>query len=250
MQLVFLPIFIFVFGSLIAFYVLQRHKNKWNDSSVNTLAFTCGTGNSGYFGIPLAMILLDPDSANIYIFASLSSFLYENTTGFFVTAKGAFTARQSIMKIVKLPLLYAFLLGITLNLMGFKVPDMIVPYFEVTKWVYGLLGMMMLGMGLKGFSLKEDFDKTYLKLAYFYKFVFWPSVVLCLIYIDRNFFGFLNEDIYKVLFLFAIVPLAGNTVTLAILLKAKPEKAAFTVLLSTLISVIYIPLALLIYGGF
>jgi len=55
---------------------------------------------------------------------------------------------------------------------------------------------------------------------------------------------------FKVLFLFSVVPLAGNTVTLAVLLKARPEKASFTVLLSTLISVLYIPIALIIYGGF
>ena len=59
-----------------------------------------------------------------------------------------------------------------------------------------------------------------------------------------------NSDIYKILFLFSIVPLAGNTVTLAVLLNAKPEKASFTVLLSTLISIIYIPILLIVYGGF
>ena len=52
------------------------------------------------------------------------------------------------------------------------------------------------------------------------------------------------------MFLFSIVPLAGNTVTLAVLLKAKPEKASFTVLLSTSVSVVYIPVVLALYGGF
>lgn len=249
-QLLFLPLFVFFFGSSIAFYILKRYKKDWNDASINTLAFTCGTGNTGYFGIPLAMILLSPESANIFIFATLASLLYENTTGFYVTAKGTFTARQSIMKVIKLPLLYAFIAGVSLNIVGFRTPDLLIPYFENLKWAYGILGMMMLGMGMKGFNLKEDLDKKYLKIAYFYKFIFWPGVILAIIIVDRNFIGFLNEEIYKVLFLFSIVPLAGNTVTLAVLLKARPEKASFTVLLSTLISVLYIPIALIIYGGF
>ncbi len=249
-QLVFLPLFIFVFGSFIAFYILKKYQNTWNDASVNTLAFTCGTGNTGYFGIPLAMLLLEPQVANIFIFGTLASLLYENTTGFYVTAKGSFTARESILKVIKLPLLYAFILGLTFNFLGFNIPQVIVPYFENLKWAYGILGMMMLGMGLKGFNLKSDFDKKYIKIAYFYKFVFWPFVILCIIFVDKNFIGFLNEDIYKVLFLMSIVPLAGNTVTLAILLNATPQKASFTVLLSTLISVIYIPFVLYLYGGF
>lgn len=249
-QLVFLPLFIFFFGSAIAFYILRRYKNQWKDASVNTLAFTCGTGNTGYFGIPLAMILLEPSAANIFIFGTLASLLYENTTGFYVTAKGSFTARQSIIKILKLPLLYAFIAGLLCNFLGFRTPELIVPYFESFKWAYGILGMMMLGMGMKGFNLNEDFDKKYIKISYFYKFIFWPAVVLAIIFMDKSFINFLNEQIYQVMFLFSIVPLAGNTVTLAVLLKAKPEKASFAVLLSTLFSVVYIPIVLALYGGF
>lgn len=250
LQLLFLPIFIFVFGSAIAFYILHKYKNEWNDSSANTLAFTCGTGNTGYFGIPFAMILLEPSAANMFIFGTLASLLYENTTGFYVTAKGAFTARQSIMKILKLPLLYAFIAGVSFNLVGFRTPDFVIPYFENIKWIFGILGMMMLGMGMKGFNLHEDFDKKYIKISYFFKFIFWPGVILSIIFVDKNFIGFLNEEIYRVMFLFSVVPLAGNTVTLAVLLKAKPEKASFTVLLSTLISIVYIPVVLALYGGF
>lgn len=249
-QLVFLPLFIFFFGSAIAFYILKKYKNQWKDASVNTLAFTCGTGNTGYFGIPLAMILLEPSAANIFIFGTLASLLYENTTGFYVTAKGSFTARQSIMKILKLPLLYAFIAGLLCNFLGFRTPEFVVPYFENFKWAYGILGMMMLGMGMKGFNINEDFDKKYIKISYFYKFIFWPAIVLAIIFVDKSFINFLNEQIYQVMFLFSIVPLAGNTVTLAVLLKAKPEKASFTVLLSTLFSVVYIPVVLALYGGF
>lgn len=250
LQLLFLPVFVFIFGSSIAFFILYKYKNEWKDASVNTLAFTCGTGNTGYFGIPLAMILLSPENANIFIFATLASLLYENTTGFFVTAKGSFTARQSIVKIIKLPLLYAFIAGLTLNFSGVEIPEFVIPYFEVIKWVFGILGMMMLGMGMKGFNLEEDMDKKYIKIAYFFKFIFWPASILLIIFIDNNFLGLLSKDIYDVLFLFSIVPLAGNTITLAVLLNAKPQKASFTVLLSNLISIIYIPIALLLYGGF
>lgn len=250
LQLVFLPLFIYFFGSFIAFYILRKYKDEWNDASLNTLAFTCGTGNTGYFGIPLAMILLEPSAANIFIFGTLASLLYENTTGFFVTAKGSFTARQSIMKVIKLPLLYAFIAGVSFNLAGFRTPDILIPYFENLKWTFGILGMMMLGMGMKGFNIHEDFDKKYIKVSYFFKFILWPAVVLAIIFLDKSFINFLNEEIYKVMFLFSIVPLAGNTVTLAVLLKAKPEKASFTVLLSTLVSVVYIPIVLALYGGF
>lgn len=250
MQLVFLPVFVFSFGSAIAFFILHHYKKHWNDASLNTLAFTCGTGNTGFFGIPLAMILLSPETANIFIFATLASLLYENTTGFYVTAKGQFSAKQALNKMLKLPLLYAFIAGLTLNFLGVHMPEVALPYFEGLKWAYGILGMMMLGMGMKGFNLTEDFDKKYTRIAYFYKFIVWPLMMLSIIFLDSYVFHMLDEEIYKVLFLLSIVPLAGNTVTLAVLLKAKPEKASFTVLLSTFISIFYIPSVLFLYGGF
>lgn len=246
-----LPIFLFIFCSVIAFISLYLFKNSWNDATGNILSFSAGTGNTGYFGIPLAIILFEPGLADIYIFTVLASLLYESTSGFYVTAKGNFTVAQSLKKMAKLPILYAFILGILLNIAGFEVPEVISSYTSQFKGAYGILGMMMLGMGLTGLKNSEDnFDIKFISITFFLKFIFWPLAILGCILIDKSFFNILNEDLYKVLFLFAIVPLAGNTVTLAVLLNAKPEKASLAVFLSTVVSVITIPLYIYWYGGF
>ena len=51
-----------------------------------------------------------------------------------------------------------------------------------------------------------------------------------------------NNDIYGILILASIVPLAANTVTWATELKAHPEKAAIAVVISTIFALFYIPL--------
>lgn len=250
LSILFLPVFFYIFCSAIAFIALFIFKNTWNDPTSNILAFSAGTGNTGYFGIPLAIIFFPPYLADIYIFTVLASLLYESTSGFYVTAKGNFTVRQSINKMLKLPILYAFILGVILNLLGITIPDEISAYTSQFKGAYGILGMMMLGMGLVGLNKSSDLDVKFISITFILKFIFWPLAILGVIYIDREFYMFLNEDLYKVMFLFSIVPLAGNTVTLAVLLNAKPEKASFTVLLSTIVSIIYIPIVLALYGGF
>ena len=246
----FLPIVLYIFGSVLAFTTLFICGKYWNDPTGNILAFSAGTGNTGYFGIPLALLFFDTNLANIYIFTVLASLLYENTTGFYVTAKGNFTAKQSLLKIIKLPILYAFVIGITLNLMGVRLPEEITFYSDQFKSAYGILGMMMLGMGLQGFNKSEDLDFKFIRIAFFIKFIFWPVSILALIYMDKTFMHLLNEDLYKVLILFSIVPLAGNSVSLAVLLKAKPEKTSLAVFLSTVLSIVFIPTALYLYGGF
>lgn len=250
LAILFLPIFLYVFCSIIAFLALFIWGKSWNDPTGNILAFSAGTGNTGYFGIPLAIIFFPPYLADIYIFTVLASLLYESTTGFYVTAKGNFTVKQSIQKMLKLPILYAFILGVICNLIGVQIPEAIAAYTGQFKGAYGILGMMMLGMGLIGLQKGSDLDAKFISITFILKFIFWPLAILAVIYVDKEYFMFLNEDLYKVLFLFSIVPLAGNAVTLAVLLNAKPEKASFTVILSTIVSVIYIPVVLALYGGF
>lgn len=250
-SLAFLPIFLYIFSSIIAFTSLFLWKNSWDNPSGNILAFSAGTGNTGYFGIPLAIIFFPPALADIYIFTVLSSLLYESTTGFYVTAKGNFTVKESLLKISRLPILYAFVLGLSLNLIGFKIPLEISSYTAQFKGAYGILGMMMLGMGLLGLKNSDDnWDKKFISITFIIKFVFWPLSILSFIYFDKTYFHILYDDLYKVMFLFSIVPLAGNSVTLAVLLNAKPEKTSLTVFLSTLLSVIFIPLAIYLYGDF
>lgn len=247
---IFLPIFFYVFCSILAFVILFFFKNSWNDPTGNILSFSGATGNTGYFGIPLAIIFFPPQLADIYIFSVLASFLFEATTGFYVTAKGQFTVQQSLQKIIKLPVIYAFILGLVLNLLGLGIPEAVESYTAQFKGAYGILGMMLIGMGLVGLKKGADLDFKFISILFILKFIFWPLAILGVIYLDKTFFMFLNEDLYKVMFLFSIVPLAGNTVTLAVLLNAKPEKASLTVLISTIFSVIYIPIVLGLYGGF
>lgn len=251
LSVAFLPIFLFCFSSIIALIALFVYQNSWPNPTGNILSFSVGTGNTGYFGVPLAIILLEPQVANIYIFTILASSLYESTTGFYVTAKGNFTLREVFQKMSRLPVLYAFAIGLLLNLYGVQIPDAISSYTSQFKGAFGILGMMILGMGLVGIKGNSDnFDIKFISITFITKFIFWPLVTVAMIYVDKSYFQFLNDDLYDVLFLFAIVPLAGNAVTFAVLFNTKPEKVSVAVLLSTLLSIITIPLYIYLYGGF
>ena len=243
----FLPIFFYLFSSAVGFATLALFKKSWPDATGNILAFTAGTGNVGYFGIVLALVLFSPELADIFIFTVLGAFFYEATTGFYITAKGSFPASESFQKVLRLPALYAFLLGIVLNGCGVALPEILDVYVAQFKVVFSVLGMMVLGMGLEGCLKSDGLDPRFLSISLIAKFLFWPAVILAIILFDRSVSQFLTDDLHRVMFLFAIVPLAGNTVTLAVLLNARPEKAALAVLVSTVISVFSIPLMLALY---
>ncbi|PHO08696.1 transporter [Malaciobacter canalis] len=250
-SLAIMPIFFYLFCSFTAIIVYNIFKKHWSDATSNILAFNAGTGNAGYFGIPLAVLFFEPHIADIYIFVQLAFIFYGNTTGFYITAKSNFTVRESLIKVFRLPVVYAFIFGLLCNLFGVKIPEELFVYTSQFKGVYGILGMMILGMGLVGLKKSEDLDKKFIFLNFFFKYVYWPGMVILFIYIDKTVIHFINdEDIYKVMFLFSIVPIANNGVTLAIINGIKPEKATFTVLLSTIFSIVYIPIMIVLYGGF
>ena len=242
-----LPVFFYCFGSILAFIFLKLFKKNWPDATSNILAFTAGTGNTGYFGIALALILFDQKTADIFIFTVLASMFYEATTGFYITAKGSFSAAESLGKILKLPALYAFAAALVVNLSGIAVPEGILSYAGQFKIGYSLLGMMVIGMGLDGLRRSGGVDRKFLAVSILTKHLLWPLLIWGLILLDRAYVHLLDEQLYKVMFVFAIVPLAGNTVTLAVLLRAKPEKAALAVLLSTIVSIVSIPMMMALY---
>jgi predicted permease len=246
-SVLFLPLFFFLLSSTLAFILLFVFKRIYSDNTANLLAFSTSTGNTGNIGIPLAILFLEPHLVDVFIFTVLASILYQNSVGYYITAKGHFTAKESIKKVLKLPVLYAFFLGIIFNISGFKIPDIFLNYADYLKGTYAILGMMLLGMGMEKMRSNNSFDLKFISYAIIIKFLLWPMIVLAFIFVDKNYIHFLNEGFYMIMFLFSIVPLAGNTVTVATILNVKPEKMSLAVFITTMISLLYIPFALYLY---
>lgn len=245
-KILILPIFFYILSSITAIFVLKLFQKKLNQA--NILAFSCGTGNTGYFGIPLAIIFFPSDLVDVFIFMLLASFLYESTTGFYVVAKGNLSTKQALRKILRFPPIYAFIFGLIFNLFGIKIPHLYIEYLDGFKHAYAILGMMMIGFGLQ--KLKGNINIRFLSISFFAKFIYLPLIVLIFIYLDKHYFYFLDENLYKLAFIFSIVPLAGNSVTYAVLFNQNPQSISFSVFLSTIFSLFYLPLMLFLYGGF
>ncbi len=235
-----LPILLFILSSALAISTLIFGKHIFQDNTKNILAFSAGTGNTGYFGIPLAIMLLSEDLANIYIFAVLGSFIYGSTVGFFIVAKGNYSIKQSLMKVAKLPSIYALSLGLLCNIFELELSHDLVNYLNYFKGAYAILGMMMIGMGLQGLS-QIKIDTVFMGYAFGIKFIIYPLITLLIIWLDATFFNFFTTDLYKVMFIYAIVPMAANTVTMASLLNVHPQKASLAVIISNIFSIFTIP---------
>ena len=213
----------------------------WRDTTKNILAYACGTGNNGYFGIPLVIMLFSQSAFGIAVVAGMGFLLYEVTLGFFIVARGNLTVSESLRKLFSLPILYAFVAGLAWNAAGFSMSPPLEDLLLSFRGAFTVLGMMLIGMGFS--SLKHLFvDVRFLAVAFFFKFVLWPLTVLSIVAADRMFFHLFGAAVHDVMIVLSIVPLAANTVIFATELKVHPEKAASAVFLSTLFALIYIPI--------
>ena len=217
-------------------------KFVWSDSTRNILAFTAGTGNTGYFGLPVSIVLFGDEAIAPAVIAGLGVILYENSLGYYYAARGHCTAQDCLKLVARLPSLYAVLITATLKF-GFHAEPNIYVDEVGTKFVgtYSVLGMMLIGVGLsqlKSFAV----DWKFLSSSLMIKFIIWPLVIGSLVSFDSWHLGYLSRIEKSVLIILSCCPLAALTVAFAAKFKAQPEKAAFAVLVSTILSMGVIPL--------
>lgn len=236
-----LPVITFVICCVLClvFYWLARF--LWHDSTKNLVAFSAGTGNTGYFGLPLALLLFDDQGEGIYIMAILGVTLYDNTLGFYMIARGVHTPKECLLKLIRLPSIYALFGGLLFNFLQIPFPDVFSEFMKHIKGAYTVLGMMIVGLGIAGLQ-HFKFDLRFLGVTFLAKFVVWPLVIAGVIALDMHFFGIFNHAIYQALTLLSFVPLAANMVIFASLMDIHPEKASAALLISTIVSIIYLPL--------
>lgn len=235
-----LPVLFFGLACLICLSFYFFASLIWQTSEKNILAFAAGSANVGYFGLPVALVLFGDSHLGIAVLCVLGIILYENSLGFFITAKGQHSGKQALLKLLKLPSLYAFFVGLAVNTLHLPVGTAVFDIIASFKGAYVVLGMMLVGLGLSAVS-RASFDWAFTGFAFFAKFIAWPAVIGLVVIVDYKFLHLYNPMIYKIILLMSSVPIAANTVAYAAKLNTHPEKAAVTVLLGTLFALFYIP---------
>lgn len=237
-----LTLALFLLASLVAAIVNPLAKRFLSPQESAVLAFSSGTGNTGYFGLPIAMILLPPEGVTLYLFCILGITLYEFTVGFYLSARGQFSVQESLAKIARLPLIYAFLAALVFSGLGIVLPDTLMESLSVFPATYTLLGMMIIGMTLGRVTIRE-IDLRFMIGCVAIRYLLWPWLMLAVVLLLQALTP-LPTELALTLLLLGVVPMAANVVVVAMELGIKPEKGALAVLATTLAAPLLIPLYL------
>jgi predicted permease len=225
-------------------YALSRR--IYSDSRPNIMAAAAGTGNNGYFGLPVAMMLFDEQTVAVYLMLVIGVTIYESTFGFYMTAKGQHTAAESLRKTIRLPAVYALLCGVGVSASGFAVPEVFYDFLRYFQGAYTVLGMMIIGLGLSAMH-RFVVDVGFTAILFLARFVAWPLLALGMVWLDREVFGLYSESVRLAVLLISMMPLAANSVAIAALLRCEPEKTASAVLISTIFAAFYVPVMVALF---
>lgn len=252
-----LPLFFFLLCSFITLLFLSIGKLIWKDNTGNLLAFASGYGNYGYFALPAAIILFGKDAESPVIMAGIGFILYSCTVGYFVTALGNFSLKQSLRKTLVLPSVYAFAVGLALNVLNirfgmfFKI-DLNALYLNMARdvrGVYTVIGMMLVGIAIAEIKILR-IDWKFIGMASLAQFVVWPLLVGIYILLDINFLHFYPVLLLKIIFLLSLIPVGANLIAYSTQLGVQPEKAAVTILITTIFAMFFIPLIISAFISF
>lgn len=198
--------------------------------------------NSGNYGAPVAMFAFGAIGFQYaVIFMVIHAFLI-NTVGIFIASYGSektTSFKDSFMSVLKMPVLYGVFFGVLFQLLHIELPSTIHDGISLVGSASIPTVMLILGMQLAEIK-PQKFELKYVNTVTFFRMILSPLLAVVLV----NFMP-VNDIIKNVYILLAAMPIAANTTLLAVQFNVKPDLTSFTTLVTTLLSLVTIPLTLL-----
>ena len=221
-----------------------------NDMNQNLLSCSYSYFNVGWFGIPVVMALFGEEKMPLIISAYMGNVFYGDTVGYYLVSRSKdLPVSDSVKNVLKIPAVYACVAAIIANLTGFELPDSLEPITKGASWILSALGMLIIGITLT----EVDFKKVdYAKFGKLLGIRYIAAALLLggLILLESAILSQLESDDQKLLLLIASFPIAANLVVFASFLETETENASLLVALSSLISLLLVPVAcLLLFQG-
>lgn len=213
------------------------HK-KYGESRYRIMTVGGVLGNVGFMGMPIVAGIF-PDHPIVMVYSSINVMtmnLIVFTVGVFLITndKKYMSARSALLNPTTLSILVA------LPLFFFRVsfPEVVGSSIALLAKMVTPMCMIILGMRLSAARLKDVFTRPFVYVTCLLKLIAFPAFAFLLV----RWLPFIDDVLRYTVVVLAAVPSAAVIETLAELHECEQEFAANVVLLTTIISVVTIPL--------
>lgn len=199
--------------------------------------------NSGNFGIPVSQLVFqaNPLGMSIQIIVLTIQNFLTYTYGLLNSVSVKNRGSQAIVEFLKMPMLYALMLGILLQAFQIKIPLFL--WQPIENVANAFLAIALLALGAQVAYIKLRTFNLALLLSILGRLVCSPLIALGLIFILG-----LEGTTAKALFIASSFPSSRNSAQLALEYNNYPEFAGQTVIITTLLSSITVTFVIYIAG--
>lgn len=228
-------------GLFFATLYILLHR-KYQDAKYRILTVGALLGNVGFFGMPVVIALFPEDP----VVACYSS-MYVISMNLLVFTLGVYMITNqrkyiSIRSALLNPTTIAILIALPLYLLNIQLPEFLSSAVSLLGKMTTPLCMLILGMRLTAISFKKLFTRPFAYIVCLLKLIAFPLFA----YILVVFIPFFDHTFKISLLVLSACPSAAIILSLAELHECEQELSANVTMLTTLFSIVTIPLMLLI----
>lgn len=218
MELIFAPALYLGISLLALLLMIPLANILFRDPKERSIATVAALiGNTGNLGIPLGIALFGEQSVPYLTLINLVNVFVVYTIGVFYYSRGEFSVRDSLLNILKLPVLWAAMVAIVLNLIGYVPSSAVDKTLMMGAYASMTMQLVLFGIYLYGIKLYE-INLNLTAWVNGTKFILIPAIAFVVL-------GMVEMDpmVKGILFLELIVPLAVANVNLASLYNCSPR---------------------------
>lgn len=193
-------------------------------------------GNTANLGIPLGIAIFGEASVPYTTMINLANVFFVNTIGVYIYSSGTFSPKESVINVLKMPILWSALAALLVNAVGWKIPGAIEENLKLGAYASIVVQLLLFGIYLSQVRVAH-IDWKLAKTVGAIKFFLLPGAAWLLLKMVH-----LDPFVTSVLLMELITPLAIANVNFAALFHCRPKEVAALVFLSSIFFLLYFAL--------
>lgn len=201
--------------------------------------------NSGNYGAPIVLFALGMIGFDYAVIMMVFQSFLMNTFGLFFASLGGeeeASVKESFRSVARMPVIHGAIAGIGLQFLSVQIPDAFMKAISLVADASIPTVMLVLGMQLAVIATKRVAYR-YVTAVTFIRMVVSPILAAVIVS-----FMPISSLLKSVLIIQAAMPAAANTTMFAIQFGTEPDLVSFTTLITTILSLLTIPIVLFFIG--
>jgi len=221
--------------------LLKRLFSEQKERSIATVAALIG--NTGNLGIPLGIAIFGEASIPYTTVINLANVFFVYTIGVYFYSRGSFSVKNSLLNIIKLPVIWAAFIAISLNLVGYVPSESVEKTLMMGAYASMTMQLVLFGIYLYGVKIKA-LSRRLTAWSIGVKFILLPLIAFFIIRFTE-----LPTLVKGILFMELMMPLAVSNVNLAALYECRPKETTAQVFISSILflGIIFLMIKILPY---